>query len=436
MTRDPATVERHLRGLDAGACAAFVADLWAARGFETRREGDAVVATRRGESRVLYPVPGTRLGSPPSPDRPVDVVVDPRGRRAACRLADAHDARLLDAADLRETLWYGVDRGVAADLCERHLGAPPAALAPPPELRVRGAIEGLGSGVGPALAAGAVLLVVGALVAPALTAPAGSAGAGGDDGGDSNVGTVELGAATASRPAGPSTVPGLSADGIDDLTALATAHRRAVEGESYVLWMDYRGPLDGRPETRVHRDVDVRVEGREYVAVTSVEGTNRTRGEAVYHDRSGWYAARYRGGNVTYDRVGAGDGGPYGVPNPDETGRTLVRRYLSTPETRIAGTDERRGTTLYRVVGRGNPSGFGGEGVGNYTVTALVAPDGFVVDLTATYTRPVDGRRIEVEREWTYAWIGRTTVTPPEWYVREFGDGTGGDRAGSRGVGD
>lgn len=436
MTRDAATVERHLRGLGAAACASLVADLWAARGFETRREGAVVVATRRGESQVLYPVPGARLRSPPSPDRPVDAVVDPRGRSAARRIADAHGATLLDAADLRDVLWYGVDRAVAADLCERHLGAPPADLAPPLGHRVRTAVSGAESGVGAVLVATLAVLVVGAVVAPALTAPPTDAGGATTDGS----GGVDLGAATASRPTGPAAVPGLDEDGIADLTTLATAHRRAVQGRSYTLRIDYRGPSEEDPTTTVHRDVDITVDGREYVAVTAVEGANGTPVETVYHDRSGWYVARAVGGNVTYRRVGAGDGGPYGVPDPGVTGRTLVNRYLTTPETRIDGTAERNGRTFYRVVGRGKPFGFGGEDVANYTVTALVGPDGFVVHLTATYTRTLDERedevsrrvevapgsdpwRVEVTREFTYGWIDATTVGPPTWYKRQFGDG-------------
>ncbi|MFB6304640.1 MAG: hypothetical protein ABEH47_05695 [Haloferacaceae archaeon] len=422
MTRDAAAVERRLRSLDAGACAALAADLWAARGFDTRREGRVVVATRRGESRVLYSVPTSRVGAPPAPERPVDAVIDPRGRRGARELADAHGARFLDAAALREMLWYGVDRRTTADLCERHLGGAPADLSPPLCRRVRTAARRAESGVGAALVGALVLLVAGALVAPALTAsPSDAAG----NATATESGGVDLGAATASRPSGPSTVPGLDEGGVADLTALANAHRRAVEGESYTLWRDYRGPGEGN--ATIHRDVDVAVDGREYRAVTTVEGGNRSTMETVYHDRRGWFLMRADGGNVTYRRVGAGDGGPYGVPNPEETARTLVRRYLSTPETRVTGTVTRDGRTLYRVVGSGNPSGFGGGDVRNYTATALVGPDGFVVSLRVTYVLAADGRTAGVTREWTYGRVGETDVDEPEWYERRFRADDAGD---------
>lgn len=423
MTRAAAAVDHHLRRLDAGACAALVADLWAARGYETRREGAVVVATRRGESRVLYPCPDARLRSPPAPDRPVDAVVDPRAGRRARRVADAHDARLLDAADLREMLWYGVESSVADDLCERHLGARPDALSPPLRRRLRSVVGRAESGVATALVAALVLLVVGALVVPALSAPPGT-DAGGDGRATDGSDGVDLGAATASRPSGPSAVPGLDEGGIDDLTALQVAHRRAVQGRSYALWIDYRGPAADDPTKRVHRDVDITVDDREYVAVTTLEGVNGTPTETVYRNPAGWYVRRDVGGNVTYRQVGGGDSGPYGLPDPGETQRTLVRRYLTTPETRLGGTAERNGRPLYRVVAAGNPFGFGSERIGNYTANALITPDGFVVHLEVTYTVPVGDGRAEVDREWTYGWIDKTAVGAPGWYERRFGDGT------------
>lgn len=41
---DRAAVEAHLRRLDATGLAAFVADLWSARGFDTTRDGTTVTA--------------------------------------------------------------------------------------------------------------------------------------------------------------------------------------------------------------------------------------------------------------------------------------------------------------------------------------------------------------------------------------------------------
>jgi hypothetical protein len=160
-------VEDHLRRLDASSLRALVVDLWTARGFETERDGAAVVASRGGSSQVVLPVPAGRIdrlrsssrrparepgrgsgpgsgsGSAPDPDDDrrgtdrdrdrradgsVDVVVAPGGSETVP--ASASDARVVDAAGLRRALRYAVDRRTARTLSATHLGAPPDRLRP------------------------------------------------------------------------------------------------------------------------------------------------------------------------------------------------------------------------------------------------------------------------------------------------------------------
>lgn len=424
-------VERHLRRLDAAACRALVADLWAARGFETRTDGDAVVATRRGESRVLYPLPNPRIGSPSRPDRPVDVVVAPRGSRAAERIAADHGARVVDAAGLRDALLYGTDRETAATLCERHLGARPADLRPPLRTRVRERAAAVSSAEATALVGVLAVLLVGGLVGAGATGPAAApATAGGAGGGAAPDGATDVGEAEAAKtptarpswPSGPRAVPGLDDDGIQDLFVLAAAHDRALRNRSYTLWVDYHGARGSGPNaTRTHRDTDVAVEGDRYLAVTSVgesdgvDGGDREVVGVVFHDGTGQYVASSLDRNASYRRV-EGGGLPFDPTDPTATRRTLVRRYLSTPETTVSGRAERDGRIYYRVVGRGQPIGLDRQGVHNYTVVALVGPEGLVIDLTATYTIDV-GQNVSVRREWTYGRIGATSVDPPAWYA-------------------
>ncbi|MFC6988927.1 hypothetical protein ACFQJD_09770 [Haloplanus sp. GCM10025708] len=93
---------------------------------------------------------------------------------------------------------------------------------------------------------------------------------------------------------------------------------------------------------------------------------------------------------------------------------------------------ERRGHRVFRVVGRGQPTGFDVYRVENYTVVAHVDSRGFVRNLTARYLRRTDDGPIRVVVEVTYGRVGTTTVTSPPWYEREFGNETDGGERGAR----
>jgi hypothetical protein len=58
--------------------------------------------------------------------------------------------------------------------------------------------------------------------------------------------------------------------------------------------------------------------------------------------------------------------------------------------------------------------------VRNYTAVALVDRDGVVRDLTVTYTVVEGEGRYRVRKEWTYGYLGETTVAPPDWYRERF----------------
>jgi len=84
---DTAVLEYHLRHLDEEDLAALVADLYAARGYGTTREGGLVRATTGGETlRVWVP----QAAGTAQPDPPVDAVVTLDGRAR-----DHADARQL-----------------------------------------------------------------------------------------------------------------------------------------------------------------------------------------------------------------------------------------------------------------------------------------------------------------------------------------------------
>lgn len=433
---DTTTVEAQLARLDTETLGSLVADAWAARGFETERDGDVIVATRDGATATLWVVGGRRRRwrrGVTLPEREVDVVVAPGAGERVQAAARGRDARFVDATGLWELLWYGVDRPTATAICERYLGAPPESLRPPLTVRARRRLDAVERpGTGTTFVAVVVVLatlLVAAGVGPSSILPSETGGdldsfgaATGLDETPGRVGTAPF-VTTAESTVGRSNasnvsaVPGLTTDGIGDLTALASAHERAVANRSYTLWLDVYEPQEDDPTgPREQRDIDITVEGDRYFVVTEIEvDGNRTRVGSVYHEGETWFVREPDGADETggaWRRVAAEDAAAFG-PNPFVLGRTGVSQFLSTPESTVTGTVEEGDRTLYRVVGRGPPEGpFSGQ-MTNYTAVALVDPTGLVVDLTVDYTVATSGQPYRVRLEWTYGRLGETTVDAP-----------------------
>jgi hypothetical protein len=441
-TTENETLDHHLARLDAGACRAFVADLWAARGFETRIEGDVVVARRRDNRVTIVPACGGRIRGPAAPSRDVDVVVAPRGGDAAASIAADHDARLLVAADLREMLRYAVDPTDAETLCERHLGAAPSALPPSARVRSRRRLARLGeieSPVGlPTVAAilALVVLTSGGIAAfgtggpPVDTASTPDADldppdTGGEfDGADGRTPTPDNGVSMAgSRSADVdslSSVPGVDRSGVTNLTALALAHDRALGDRSYTLWIDTYRPFEGVPgEPWTQRDTDIAVEGDRYLVRESLEQSDdRWLLRAVYFDGTDWYvddrttdqpSIRWVDGTVADASV---------HPDPRSLRETLVTRYLATPTTRVTERVDVGESTRYRLEGEGRPPAFAVDRVHNYSFVAFVDESGLVHEATVEFTVVTIRGTYRLRFEWTYGEFDATTVREPAWTDR------------------
>lgn len=421
-------IDYHLRRLDGDALAAFVADLWAARGYETAREGDVVVAAH-GEGAVHIRIP--RAGGRATAD-PADVVIAPGG-------GDYGDARVVDAAALREMLAYAVDRGVAQELCERHLGAPPAELRPGPLARAKGHSGRLLGGETPALllatfavvfALGAVAwfgafpLSVGADTAPAtgqLTAPETPELVASEGGQETWEERAESRSGEEAFPSSSTTPPpGVNESAVTDLDALARAHERALADRSHTVWIDRDGPANlSANGSRIGREINMAVEGDRYLITTTAESNTSQRLGAVYHDGTVPYAALWNETAERYDRVFQIDPRHDLSPTPETVRKTVVEHYLSTSRTRVTGRAALDGSTAYRVVGRGAPNSSAFESVEYYRVVALVDARGFVHDITVEYLETSDDDAYWVREEVTYGRIGSTTVETPRWYERQ-----------------
>ncbi|MCO8267754.1 hypothetical protein NKF06_14470, partial [Haloferax sp. AB510] len=105
-------VAARLERLSTRARLAVVADLWAARGFETRVEAGVVRAERRGRSVRLRPVSGRRSEASATAEREADADTD------------APPVKHLAIDDITEALLYALDRPDADAVCRRQFGAP------------------------------------------------------------------------------------------------------------------------------------------------------------------------------------------------------------------------------------------------------------------------------------------------------------------------
>jgi hypothetical protein len=406
-----AVVEAHLRRLDTPALAALVADLWVARGFDTELDGTVLRATRHGETQVV----AIGAASVRSVESTVDVVVD-------LSSGTYEGSRVINAAGLTEQLWYAVDRSVARQLCAQHLGDPPAALSPPRWYQLRLMLRRSRSPGGVAVA-----IVVLAGVAVVVAAGLGMVQTGGTDAG------TPTRADTASNPAGPASVqsgdwdtsainqplpPGIRPDGISNLTALSSAHSAALEGRSYTLWRDLSGSeIRDREVVGVRRDIDTTVEGDQYrIETDEIAAGNRTQLGVLYHDGQNSYVAPTNESGAEFRQLGSLEQREFYTRPPARLTESLVETRLSTPTTDLTGTTERDGQELYRLTGRGQPDWPAIGNVEGYNVTALVTLEGFVREVTVSYTVRSGTRLVDVRRDIQYDRVGETTVTPPAWY--------------------
>lgn len=449
---DTAHLAYHLRRLDGDALAGLVADLYAARGYETTREGAHVGATA-GNGRLRVWVPrADRQGQ--RPDVSADVVVafdgEPRGRRPG-------DARVVDAAALAEMLVHAVDRPDTRRLCERYLGAPPEALPPPPAVRARRGLETLSGSTAGAFV-GVALLVLAVALGAAGWLPAGSvpgadgpAASGAETGSGLDESSVDPedvrtadATADATRPhASPASAvgravagsgeppltdrelpPGVTLRGIVDVTALAGAHHRVARNHSHTVQLD-RYPIRAEPNTsHLRRDLTLAAAGDRYLVTTGRFSPRARHLGAVYHDGNDTYGVYWNGDREAFGRTVALPSDHDRAPTP-AVGQAAIERYLSTPRSMVLGRTEREGRTVYRVGGSGRPATGEFDDVETYSVAALVDERGFVHELRIEYTVRDGVSTREIRREIVYERVGATTVEPPSWYERRVENATG-----------
>jgi hypothetical protein len=195
LTRD--ALESLLAEASHETVVSFVADLLEREGRDVRRDGSVIAASRPrgGQERFLVRTDdrgriGRLIGTDPAvSDRdPVDAVVTPtRDGDGAAAVAEAHDARVVDAAELHDRLLYAIDRGSCLELCRKHFDA---AVEPRPTSGARRERSAIAAALQPRMVLATVALL-GAVVAIAVGLPAVSGGAGLDPGGPAAAPTVD-----------------------------------------------------------------------------------------------------------------------------------------------------------------------------------------------------------------------------------------------------
>lgn len=435
MSDQPTALSAHLRRLSTDALTALVADVWAARGFETDRHGNTVIARSGGTRRIQ--VSGADDGRPVV-DESTDIVVAPGG-------SDGVATRVIDADEFAQIIRYGIAVEERNSICKQHLGSSITSLEVPwqarahnyLQTRVRPAVYGIGVLL-------CILIVASISVWPNLEMIVGSAGGPDESAEVARDGPAMRSSAstTASASSGDQLTgfqqedrvnsnfpPGVGPGGIEDISQLDTAHSRAIGNRSYTLQVDLYWPRGGEPGAqRVHRNMDFRVgaDGR-YLLHTVVRGqATDSRDTAqlnirVYHDGSGWFVAESTGDGVEYRRISPSQQPPVAVPEPTVLQNRLASGYLSTPETNVT-TVSREAQPGYRLIGYGRPLG-AGQGITNYSVRAFIRSDGLISNLSTRSTRrvtpPVNQRfRMSYDR------FNATTVATPLWVSREFNGGS------------
>lgn len=428
-----AAFARQLRSLDDAELAAFVADLWAARGFGTELEGLVVHAERpSGVDRER--IQCGRVASDVAAS--VDTVID----RSSTDPADHGSVRVIGPADLRSMLLYAIDRETADRLFREHFGRPLATTSEELPLRYRLPVPRTRT-----------ILAVGLVVVLAVGLAIGASGGPLPfDGLDRSVTPTPVhpdptADSDGDRPAGGGDLfrypPGLGSSGVTDAGALAAAHRSALAASTWELRLDHDGSHDllhpyrewTASEQHLVRESHTRyrhdVTGRE----PAVNGSIITETYIDYGD-----------GTANYRRLIGLHGDAFKrteLPTEDRPGvyaavsAAYVHRYLATTESGIEPVGD-VDSNRWRVTATGRPTAMA-RTVSNYTAVAIVDRSGVVHRLTVEYTllervpeptpngiatpyespedvptEPVGTVRFAME----LTGLGETDLTAPGWY--------------------
>lgn len=220
---------------------------------------------------------------------------------------------------------------------------------------------------------------------------------------------------TASQPAPretPEPPPGVDADGVERVSGLLAAHRRALVDGGFVLETATTRRSPAGPNTTTRRTV---------VAAPDL-AAHRHEVTEVLDDGRTVVRQRWTDGNTAARRVvEEGTVAGRGQYDPaDAAALTRVNRlrwFLRHGDFSVTATGGRGGTARHLLRAEG-PLATRSDGErGHLSVRAVVTPEGRIESLVATVTHPVDdgpGVRVESYRYRLRA-VGDVTVSRPAW---------------------
>lgn len=446
------TLATLLRERSRSARVGFVAALYAARGETTRVEGDVVcvgderylVASRWSDvAAVLDPRESPRKSG-------VDHVVAVDPARTA-RLEARYDAHVVSASDLDRLARYGLDHETADELYREQFGrsfdtvAPPAPdvsdhdthsapdtsrsgplhHAPTIRLAVVSVLALLVIGVafsGAGATMGVVALpwewdaseTVSVSTPAAPTAPSDDAATATDTAPPSKVAHSWVGP-NASFSDTDAFAPGVSSEGITDVSALAEAHAATLGNRSYRWELEYVEMVDGTVTARGTETVRV---GSRRSFVSQVDWRGRPVGFTPVASRPSYADGTVRhhptaddAGVATYSLTDLSPAGEQGW-----RASRYVRWYLSTANSSVERTliHTERPTAVVEATGTTYPN------AENYTVRAHVTSDGFVQSLSVSYVLTDEERPpVAVQFTFRYHVDESVSVSPPIWYTAD-----------------
>lgn len=405
MAREPvsrAAFDDALRQLDTAALTALVSDIWAARGYETRREGDRVVVGRGGPTTVHVHDGAGRFGRTHPPPAPAAVGAD-----LVVTNVSAAGEGVRDAADLRDALLYAVPPATGDALCRRHLGTP-ARHDPgsPEQSSARLTVVVLAAVVvlaGVALATG----VPGGLNGVDDTDPTDVSGAPADD-------TESPVSEGAPSPAAGEVAPGVGRNGSIDVDRVADAHARVLAETSYTWVVTYREYRNGSRVETVRWQVAVAGPGRYNSTVTGDERSRSsatTLGETAYADGKVRYE-RHPDGRVSRERIDAADD----EDDPHVAAATRMISWYLSAENVSVGQAGRSDDGRHYVFAEGDPW----PGTEAERTVAVVRDYGLVDSLHRRHR--VVGTNTTVVVAFEYRATGATTVDEPVWVANAASD--------------
>jgi hypothetical protein len=422
--------------------AAFVADLYEARGWEVDRRGDRqFVASAGGGERQVAVVH-------PDDDTPADLVSRADTVVALDGTGVAGDADGVGAASQRQQIANAPDRSTGRELLQSHFGWSPEVQAggegedpqaSPGNAEPRGVL-GAVAGSQPSrsrLFVATALVFAVAMGAAVAAGGLGDVGLGSPDGTDSGgpdaptatatpTPTTEATATPAEStpavdqeyltPAGrveeriASLPPGVNRSGETDRRRLTDAHESVLENESYRLSITYREAVNGRPagvytETlRVANNTRYSASVTQYgtlqAPVPSIAGTDMyANGSARFERENG--SVVQRGVVLSYDQFLAGQ-------------TRFLAVFLDVRESWLVDAGPDNGTASVYLVTEGNPATL----IRDTSGSVRVREDGLVTRARWTYgfsEQLTEYENVTATFRMQVSDVGSTTVREPEW---------------------